>query len=93
MGLYYSELINNFPESEWDNNYGWIACAYAPYNVLVPALVPLMELRERNGSSVRALNGQLCHLFYLPACLMEVTLVFLAIDVLLAPFAYGYQII
>lgn len=91
QGLYFQELIRKFPEYEWDDKHGWIACAYPPFNAAVPLLMPWVLVREYLGHPVGNLNEVLAHIFYIP-CALFVIPIFVVINCLVQPFFYLYQI-
>ena len=42
-GLFYDELIKVMPEFEYDNEYGFIVCAWTPLHALFILMIPFIE--------------------------------------------------
>jgi hypothetical protein len=43
-GLYYHVLIQVFPAMGWDDNYGCLACAQTPFNIMLSFLSPFLVM-------------------------------------------------
>jgi hypothetical protein len=42
-GLYYDELIKVMPEYEYDDQYGFIVCAWTPLHAFFIVMIPIIE--------------------------------------------------
>ena len=42
-GLYYDELIRVMPEYEYDDQFGFIVCAWTPLHIFFIVMIPLIE--------------------------------------------------
>jgi hypothetical protein len=80
-------LIKIFPMYEWDEYYGFIACAQTPYNLLLPFLFPIKILGDICGFSKDKINNFLAAFLYLPI-MVVLTTIFTAFNALMMPFTY-----
>lgn len=90
-GLYYEVLISHFPAMEFDEKYGSLAIAIAPFNLLI---IPFswIYLLPLSDESLTKFNYFLCKILYFPVAI-SITIIFTIINVIIIPFAYVFHII
>lgn len=91
LGLYYEVLVAKFPTMEYDDNYGVVACAQPPLNLMILpfwwiTLLPWSE--DLLKKYLYDFNQFLCHLLYFPLAII-LTCFFILICLFYAPIAYA----
>ena len=87
-GLYCNELINAFPCCDFDETYGFMVCAIPPFNVIIPAVMPIVAYTQKyNSKNMVWLNNTICKILYAPFAL-SFGLVFFMVNILIIPFSY-----
>ena len=90
LGLYYEVLVAKFPSMQYDDNYGAVACAQPPLNLMI---LPFwwLTLLPWNDKFIEQyiynFNQFLCHLLYFPFG-VTVVLMFLVRCLFYVPLAY-----
>lgn len=94
VGLYYNVLCEQFPLKSWDDRYGAMICAYAPFNLLLLPLTPYLLIKSEMGDHEKLMksNEDICHVLYLPV-LIFTGISFFIVSVLSTPVAYGIHMI
>jgi hypothetical protein len=90
IGLYYNVLCEQFPYKSWDDRYGAMICAYAPFNLILLTISPYLLLKSELGDHEKLIkaNEDICLVLYLPVLLFSGTMFFLG-TVVSTPVAYG----
>lgn len=86
-GLYYEVLISKLAELEFDERYGAAACAKPPINLMIAPLQWILIFECFSDEFLLYYNHLLCHLLYFPVSIFF-TVIFAAVDIFCAPFAY-----
>ena len=60
-GLFYDDLIKVMPEFEYDDEYGFIVCAWTPLHAFFILMIPFIEYTAiRHPSDLRKINDMFC---------------------------------
>ena len=90
LGLYYDGIISRIPVYEDDSRYGALIVGTPPCNSLAIVLIPVYSC-IRNEQVLKKVNDAATKLMYAPVALL-LTLVFMALNLALLPFAYFVSI-
>ena len=86
LGIYYDGIIARIPVYEDDRKYGSLIVSSPPFNVLAIILVPIF-LCLRDENKIRKINNFFAKLSFVPLALV-LTIVFMAMNLIMLPFAY-----
>ena len=91
LGLYYDGLISRIPIYEDDVLYGGLIVGVPPFNLLALPMIPFY-LFVKDEDRLRNVNDIFTKVMFAPVALIS-TVIFLALSLLLLPFAYLSAII
>ena len=86
LGLYYDGIISRIPVYEDDSRYGGLIVGTPPFNLLALLMIPFYLLVKNEDVLVKV-NGGFTKLLFAPIAVI-ITLLFMAFNLLLMPFAY-----
>ena len=86
LGLYYDGVISRIPVYEDDSRYGGLIVGIPPFNILALVMIPFYALIT-NEDQLRRMNDFFTKAMFLPIAL-GYTALFMAVNLLLLPFAY-----
>ena len=86
LGLYYDGIISRIPVYEDDSRYGGLIVGTPPFTLLALLMIPVYLLVKDEKTLIK-LNDRFTKLLFAPIALLTTT-VFMALNLLLLPFAY-----
>lgn len=86
LGLYYDGVISRIPVYEDDSRYGGLIVGIPPFNLLALVMIPFYTF-VKNEKRLRLVNDLFTKFMFSPIALFY-TLIFMAVNLILLPFAY-----
>ena len=91
LGLYYDGIISRIPVYEDDSRYGGLILGTPPFNLMALLMIPFY-LFVKNERVLIRVNDIFTKVIFAPIALL-ITVIFMAINALLLPFAYFVAIL